>query len=329
MQRLVIVLLVAPTLPALTQPHDAEHVWRTGTAVTLFDGGSLAEWQMEMVPADPYAHRPHATVIDSLPLTTERAIRLVPSLGWIHTKATYRDFRLTLMFRAGEASSASLYFRTWQRLDKIGMPANGYEVVLGSGAPPRVTGRILAHGRSARISERIDSPQSRGETVNTWQHLALEVRSGDAGVFIDEQPVLGVTGLENPVGFIGLRGEAGHVDVRDIVLTPMHRDPVRKLAGLRPKDIAGVAMPKLKREVKPAYTAEAMRERIRGAVLLEALIGEDGAVREIAVLDSLDPTYGLDNEAVRAARQWRFEPARKDGKPVQVVVSIEMTFTLK
>ena len=44
---------------------------------------------------------------------------------------------------------------------------------------------------------------------------------------------------------------------------------------------------------------------------------------------SLDPTYGLDEQAVAAAKRWEFKPGTKDGKPVAVRVTLEMSFTLK
>ena len=50
---------------------------------------------------------------------------------------------------------------------------------------------------------------------------------------------------------------------------------------------------------------------------------------DVSVKRSLDPTYGLDQQAVKAARQWKFKPGTKDGKAVPVRVSLEMTFTLK
>jgi TonB family protein len=44
---------------------------------------------------------------------------------------------------------------------------------------------------------------------------------------------------------------------------------------------------------------------------------------------SLDRTTGLDDEAVKAARQWLFEPGRRNGEPVAVLIRIEMSFSLK
>ncbi len=83
------------------------------------------------------------------------------------------------------------------------------------------------------------------------------------------------------------------------------------------------------REVKPQYTAEAMRAKIQGVVLLEAVVQTDGTVGDVRVIRSLDPVFGLDQEALKAARQWRFVPGRRQGQPVPVLVSIELTFTLR
>jgi len=59
------------------------------------------------------------------------------------------------------------------------------------------------------------------------------------------------------------------------------------------------------------------------------LVEPDGAVTNIQVLRSLDPTFGLDQEAVKAAKQWRFRPGMRLGQAVPVVITIELTFTLR
>ena len=91
----------------------------------------------------------------------------------------------------------------------------------------------------------------------------------------------------------------------------------------------GVTLPLLIKEVKPAYTSDAMRAKIQGTVLLECVVRPDGTVTDIQVLRSLDPTFGLDQEAIKAARQWRFRPGMRLGEPVPVLVTIELTFTLR
>ncbi len=80
---------------------------------------------------------------------------------------------------------------------------------------------------------------------------------------------------------------------------------------------------------KPQYTAEAMRAKIQGRILLECVVFPDGSVGQIRVVRSLDPVFGLDQEAIKAARSWRFRPGLRRGEPVAVLVSIEMAFSLR
>lgn len=91
----------------------------------------------------------------------------------------------------------------------------------------------------------------------------------------------------------------------------------------------GVMIPRVLREVKPAYTAEAMRAKVQGIVLLECVVMPDGTVGRVEVVKSLDGTFGLDQEAIKAARQWRFAPGTRFGEPVAVLVTIELQFTLR
>ena len=91
----------------------------------------------------------------------------------------------------------------------------------------------------------------------------------------------------------------------------------------------GVTTPVLRHEVKPQYTAPAMRAKIQGEVLLECVVQPDGTVGNIRVMRSLDSTFGLDQEAIKAARQWRFVPGQRQGEPVPVLVTIAIAFTLR
>jgi periplasmic protein TonB len=91
----------------------------------------------------------------------------------------------------------------------------------------------------------------------------------------------------------------------------------------------GVEMPKVLAEVKPSYTADAMRQKIQGVVMVEAVVMPDGGVGQVTVVRSLDPTFGLDQEAIKAVRRWRFRPGTRLGQPVPVLVEIELTFTLR
>jgi len=64
-------------------------------------------------------------------------------------------------------------------------------------------------------------------------------------------------------------------------------------------------------------------------VELEAVVLPDGSVGDVQITRSLDRTFGLDNEAIKAVKQWRFAPGTRLGQPVPVLVTIELTFTLR
>lgn len=91
----------------------------------------------------------------------------------------------------------------------------------------------------------------------------------------------------------------------------------------------GVSLPSIVREVKPDYTPEAKAQKIQGSVWMAVVVLDSGDVGDVQVTKSLDDKYGLDQQAVKAAKQWKFKPGMRDGKPVAVEVTIEMTFTLK
>jgi protein TonB len=93
----------------------------------------------------------------------------------------------------------------------------------------------------------------------------------------------------------------------------------------------GISDPVLVREVKPNYTADALRAKLQGTVEMEAVVLANGTIdpRSIRILRSLDPTFGLDREAVEAVKRWRFSPALRKGQPVAVLVTLELAFTLR
>jgi TonB family protein len=90
-----------------------------------------------------------------------------------------------------------------------------------------------------------------------------------------------------------------------------------------------VSAPRLLTQVTPRYTGEALRNKIQGTVVLEAVITTDGCASQIRVVRSLD-RGGLDDQAVAALQQWRFEPGRlAGGEAVNVLVTILMDFTIR
>ena len=77
----------------------------------------------------------------------------------------------------------------------------------------------------------------------------------------------------------------------------------------------------------PIYTEEGRKNRVAGVVLLRAIIRKDGTVDKVEVLKGLG--YGLDESAVNTiSKAWQFEPGMLNGQPVDVMVSMEVSFRL-
>jgi periplasmic protein TonB len=88
----------------------------------------------------------------------------------------------------------------------------------------------------------------------------------------------------------------------------------------------GVSAPKAIYSPDPEYSEEARKVKHMGTVVLWLVVGPDGKPRDIRVLRTLG--LGLDEKAIEAVKNWRFEPAMKDGKPVAVQINVEVNFHL-
>jgi TonB family protein len=84
--------------------------------------------------------------------------------------------------------------------------------------------------------------------------------------------------------------------------------------------------PKRLHAVDPVYPADAQRARIQGVVILEIHIGSDGAVANARILRSIP---ALDQAALDAVRQWRYEPTLLNGVPVPVITTATVNFALQ
>ena len=88
----------------------------------------------------------------------------------------------------------------------------------------------------------------------------------------------------------------------------------------------GVSAPRILYSPDPDYSEEARKAKFQGTVTLWLVVGADGRPRDARVARSLG--MGLDEKALAAVRQWKFEPAMKDGRPVAVQINVEVNFRL-
>jgi TonB family protein len=89
----------------------------------------------------------------------------------------------------------------------------------------------------------------------------------------------------------------------------------------------GVKAPQLTHSPQPEYTPEARQKHLQGDVTLQLIIDKTGSPREIRVVRRTLGS-GLEEKAVEAVRQWRFEPATKNGEPVIFEMTVEVHFRL-
>jgi TonB family protein len=89
----------------------------------------------------------------------------------------------------------------------------------------------------------------------------------------------------------------------------------------------GITPPSILTKRDPVYSEEARKAQYQGTVVLEAIVRKDGSVEIIRVVRSLG--FGLDKNAVKALREWKFRPGMRNGVPVDIALNIEINFNLR
>ncbi len=108
------------------------------------------------------------------------------------------------------------------------------------------------------------------------------------------------------------------------ILKPVKNDAVFTGTFLYPKDVSVPAEPV--NTPAPSYPSEWRDRDVKGEVQIAYLINEKGRTEQVQVITANDEQFG--KVAVEAAKKWRFRPAKKDGKPVRVLMSHPIMFTV-
>ena len=89
----------------------------------------------------------------------------------------------------------------------------------------------------------------------------------------------------------------------------------------------GITPPTILFKRDPTYSEEARKAQYQGTVVLEAIVRKDGSVEILRVVRSVG--FGLDENAIKALKEWKFKPGMRNGVPVDVALNIEVNFNLR
>ena len=181
-------LLLATTLAALSAPPAS------AKTETLFDGRSLKGWR----------HAGTATFE-----VKNRTLRTVPGAGQLgllyYARKTYRDFELTLQFRAAEGANSGVHLR-FPKPGGCSWIDCGYEVqVNDTAADPRKTGSIYGFAD-------LDATKARAQPPNTWSRLTIRAKGQTYTVYRDGKRINRYVGSRRRTGYVGLQAHGGPQD---------------------------------------------------------------------------------------------------------------------
>jgi TonB family protein len=306
-------IVVASLLGALAQ----EAAQTPPASITLLTTDSLTGWKVE--------HSGTAVRVG------DGVMVITPKAGWVYTdRAEFHDFTLRFQLKASSASAHPLIalFGVSPKMADVRNPAapgSGFAFPLLGDAP---NGTAIGH-MNLRVFQ-TNEMKVRGALHggDAWQEYELTREDRTMLVVVNGTRVLYDRAPMMVDGWIGFLTDDGALSLRNVEVSEITpRTPPASGVYVKQEN-DGVILPRVLKEVKPNYTADALQAKIRGGVQLELIVEPDGTTSHPVVVRSLDQRYGLDDEAVKAAQQWRFSPALKDGQPIRIAISILLTFSI-
>lgn len=245
---------------------------------------------------------------------------LVLDAGRIHSQTIYADVVFRFDYRLATAAARGSLF-TRGSFDAAGR-LRGYTVALDTG-----TGRgQLGAAHHVLHEERYDPPAA-PVAPGRWVACEMRVEGDRLTVSLDGVLVAIADRLDARSGFLGFTAsDAGGLELRNMRVAPLPATtgPFERTVSA---ESPGVTKPTLLRSTSPMYPPEMMRQRITGTVYLEVVIDAEGRITHSRVRRTPHPDLGV--AAMACVRQWRFGPATKDGAPIPVVATVDVSFTLE
>lgn len=120
-----------------------------------------------------------------------------------------------------------------------------------------------------------------------------------------------------------LPSEEWEIGIPDAPPAPTKKEVIHRVGQI------GVEPPIFTHKEMPTYPHLAQRLRIRGYVILEAILRKDGSIDSIKVLrDVGEGKFGFEEEAIKSLKKWQFMPGKVNGKPADVSMTLKVDFLL-
>jgi len=194
-------------------------------------------------------------------------------------------------------------------------------LVVAAAAAPQASAQVQDPVIS---SARQFSQQGNHDTAITLLRSALTARPTDAAL---KAALVDVLGLKEAALRRQLHELSREIAALRGVASPSVLAAAAGCQGAQPVRVGGsIAAPMKRRDVKPAYPADAMAQKIQGVVIAQALIGCDGKVADASILRGVPE---LNDAALGAVRQWEYVPALLNGAPVPVLMTVTVTFSIR
>jgi len=257
-------------------------------------------------------------------------VRIAPCAGWVKTKQNQlQDFVFEFDWRAvapntnavlalfgvdgrGRNRSASAY----------GLSLFGQPVQSAVAGPVRM---MPIEIDPAKIGEALKG-------ADQWEWYSVSRTDDRLRIALNGITLATTSTAASLDGWIAFRVAAGVIEIRGMRLAsrpPSTQPRILSRGGYLARSGNGVVAPKVRYDERPQYTGTALSAKIEGVVVVEVVVDEKGEVTDPIVVRSLDDRFGLDAAALEAAKKWRFQPGTYQGKPVPVVVTLDMAFTMR
>ena len=214
------------------------------------------------------------------------------------------------------SSAASSWIMLFSISDKL--PAVPTMMAFVAEAPPPSVPPPPPPPKAAKAAAPSRPFPTAGPTLTAPAAIPVGIRPETALDLGDEGGVVG--GVEGgiPGGVLG--GLLGGV-MTEVMPPPPPPAPAK------PRRVGGdLQAPALIHRVEPDYPGMAVSGKVSGTVILEATVDEAGSVTDVKVLRSI---LLLDKAAIKAVRQWRYQPLLLNGQPISFILTVTVSFSLR